>query len=137
MFIKSALAYGRKGNILQSESITSRLSREESSVMKTIAVSIALGALALTAVAPANAASAPSQTPISAGVDAAAVQDTDMSSHRRHWRRHHRFVRHYHPRYYRSYGYYPEPYYYRPAPVVSFGFGFGGPRFHRHHGHRW
>ncbi len=106
--------------------------------MKTIAVSLALGALALCGVPSAHAASSgQAKAPIAADA-AAAVQDTDMSSHRRHWRRyhrHHRFV-HY-PRYYRSYGYYPRSYYYRPAPVISFGFGFGGPRYHRHHWHRW
>lgn len=99
--------------------------------MRKFIVSLAFGALALCAVPPANAAPAQTQTPIAAESDAG-VQATDMSSHRRHWRRHHRIVRYY-PRYYHSYGYYPEPYYYRPAPVVTFGFGFGGP--HRHWPH--
>jgi hypothetical protein len=100
--------------------------------MKKVALYLALGTLALCAVPSANAADQ-TRTPVAADRDAT-VQATDMSSHRRHWRRH-RVVRAY-PRYYRSYGYYPRPYYYRPAPVVTFGFGFG-PRFHRHHWHRW
>jgi hypothetical protein len=70
------------------------------------------------------------------------VSDTDISSHRRHWRRY-GYVRpwrgaypyrysYYRPRpyYYRPYSYasYPPPYYYRPyrpAPIFSIGFGFG------------
>jgi hypothetical protein len=100
--------------------------------MKAIAVSLALGALALCGVPSAQASSSQTRAP-AVGEAGTIVQDTDMSSHRRHWRRYHRHV-HY-PRYYRSYGYYPQPYY-RPAPVVRFGFGFGGPRYHRHW-HHW
>ena len=102
--------------------------------MRKIAVSAALAALALCTVPAANAASVQPQKPITASVDdakASTEAGTDMSSHRRHWRRH-RHV-HYYPRYYRSYGYYPRPYYYNPAPVVSFGFG--GPRFYGGHRH--
>jgi Ni/Co efflux regulator RcnB len=102
------------------------------STMRKIAVTAALAALALWAVPAANAAPAQSQKPITTSADEHQA-GTDMSSHRRHWRRH-RHVRYY-PRYYRSYGYYPRPYYYNPAPVVSFGFGFGGPRFYGGHRH--
>jgi hypothetical protein len=94
---------------------------------------------------PANAASSNGAT--KATSDKQAVSDTDISSHRRHWRRYghygYRSYGYYRPRpyYYRpySYAYYPPPYYYRPyyrpAPVFSIGFGFGpsfgfGPRHH-------
>lgn len=102
--------------------------------MRTIAIAAAFGALALCAAPAANAASAPApeQKPITASGDLPQA-GTDMSSHRRHWRRH-RHVRYY-PRHYRSYGYYPRPYYYNPAPVVSFGFGLGGPRYYGGHRH--
>jgi len=121
--------------------------------MKTLALSLALGAAVLCGGSIANAAPAQkqAQAPIASHSDGAR-QATDMSS-RRHWRRHawHRWHRHhrwgyyggpsygYYPSYSRSYGYYREPYVYRPAPVVSFGFGFGGPRWggggwgHHHH----
>jgi len=64
----------------------------------------------------------------------------------RTWRRVHRwhrfprwgYYRPYRP-VYRSYAYYPQ--YYNPAPAVSFGIGFGGPRFGfggpRWHRHWW
>jgi hypothetical protein len=65
-----------------------------------------------------------------------AVEHTDVSSQRRHYRHNHYGYRrgyHYGPRYggyYRpyggGYGYYGRPYAYGPG--VSFGFG-GGPRF--------
>jgi hypothetical protein len=102
--------------------------------MNRLALTLAVGALALCGVPSAHAGSAARQAPVAADT-AATVQDTDMSSHRRHWRRHHHHHYGYYPRYHRSYAYYPRPYYYRPAPVVSFGFGFGGPR--RHHWHHW
>jgi hypothetical protein len=101
--------------------------------MKTIALSLAVGAAALLGSSAVNAAPAQKQTqaPIASHSDTA-VKDTDISSHRRHWRRwhghHHHwgYYRPYHRPYYRSYGYY------RPGPSVSFSFG-GGPRWHRHH----
>jgi len=116
--------------------------------MKTLALSLALGAAVLCGGSIANAAPAAkqAQAPVVSHSDSAR-QATDMSSRHR-WRRHawHRWHRHhrhwgYNPGYYRSsYGYYDDApaYYYRPAPVVSFGFGFGGPRFggwggHHHH----
>lgn len=102
--------------------------------MNKIALTLAVGALALCGVPAAQAASAQTQAPIVADANPT-VQNADMSSHRRRWHRH-RHVRIY-PRYYRSYGYYRDPYYYRPAPVLRFGFGVGGgPRFHGHRHHR-
>jgi hypothetical protein len=103
--------------------------------MTKLALSLAVGAAALLGASAVNAAPAQkqSQAPIASHSESA-VQDTDMSSHRRHWRRHH-YHRwgHYHRPYYRSYGYYQRPYYYNPGPAISFSFG-GGPRFgHRHH----
>jgi hypothetical protein len=102
--------------------------------MKKLALSLAVGAAALLGASAVSAAPAqkPGQAPIAAHSDTA-VQDTDMSSHRRHWRRWHRHHHHWghYPRYYRSYGYH-RPYYYNPGPSISFSFG-GGPRWHRHH----
>jgi hypothetical protein len=103
--------------------------------MQKFALSLAVGAAALLGASAVNAAPAQKQThaPIASHSDTA-VQDTDMSSHRRHWRRWHRHHHwgHYHRPYYRSYGYY-RPHYYNPGPSVSFSFG-GGPRYHhRHH----
>lgn len=106
--------------------------------MKTLALSIALGALALAGVPAAQAAPAQHKAAVVAADAATVVQDTDMSSHRRYWRRNYvrAYPRHYrnygYRPYYRSYGYYPQPYY-RSAPVVSFGFGFGGPRYGYRH----
>jgi Ni/Co efflux regulator RcnB len=113
--------------------------------MKKLALTLALGAAAVFGASAANAAPAQEQTqaPIASHADNA-KQATDMSSRHRHWRHHrvHRWHRHHHrhwgynPGYYRSsYGYYGAPAYYRPAPVVSFGFGFGGPRWGHHHRH--
>ena len=97
--------------------------------MNKLALSLAVGAAALLGASAVNAAPAQKQTqaPIASHSNSV-VQDTDMSSHRRHWRRWHRHHHwgHYRP-YYRSYGYYPRPHYY--------GFG-GGPRFHHRH-HYW
>jgi hypothetical protein len=92
-----------------------------------------LAALALASAAmmpiQANAAEAKS------GVTATkAVQSTEISAQRRHWRHRHYGYRHWVPRRYYGprYGYYrPYPYYgygypygyYRPGPFVSFGFG--------------
>lgn len=100
--------------------------------MKRLALSLAVGAAALLGASAVNAAPAQkqAQAPTASHSDST-VQATDMSSHRRHWRRHHhRHWGHYRP-YYRSYGYYQRPYY-NPGPAFSFSFG-GGPRFHRHH----
>ena len=105
--------------------------------MQKFALSLAVGAAALLGASAVNAAPAQkqAQAPIASHSDTA-VQDTDMSSHRRHWRRWHRHHHwgHYHRPYYRSYGYY-RPHYYNPGPSVSFSFG-GGPRFHHRH-HYW
>jgi len=122
--------------------------------MKTLALSLAVGAAALLGASTVNAAPAQkqAQAPI-ASHSGAAVNDTDMSS--RHWRRWHRpywgmhrwhrhphwaWRRWHHPHrwgyyrpFHRSYAYYPGPIY-RPAPVVSFGFGPGwGGGWHRRH----
>jgi hypothetical protein len=108
-----------------------------------IAVAAALAFAGSIASTPANAASNGAAKATSDKQPT--VSDTDISSHRRHWRSY-GYVRpwrgaypyaysYYRPRpyYYRpySYAYYPPPYYYRPyrpAPVFSIGFGFG-PRF--------
>ena len=101
--------------------------------MKTLALSLAIGAATFVSATAVSAAPAQTKTqaPIASHSDSA-VQGTDMSSHRRHWRRWHGHHWGYRP-YYRSYGYYPRPYY-NPGPAVSFSFG-GGPRWH--HGHHW
>ena len=111
--------------------------------MKTLALSLALGAAVLCGGSAANAAPAQNQAqaPVASHGDSA-TPATDMSSRHRGYHRWHRWHRHhrhwgYAPGYYRSsYGYYGAPAYYRPAPVVSFGFGFGGPRWGHHH-HHW
>jgi hypothetical protein len=124
--------------------------------MNRLTLSLAIGAAALLSASAVNAAPAQRQAQAPIASDAIA-KDTDMSSHRRHWRRwhghhhhwgHHRWRPHYWGHHhwapsYRSYGYYrparvvryyrPAPIYYpysyyRPAPVFSIGFGFG-PRF--------
>jgi hypothetical protein len=103
--------------------------------MKKLALSLAVGAAALLGASAVNAAPAQkqAQAPIASDTGTT-VQDTDMSSHRRHWRRHHhRHWGHYRP-YHRSYGYYQRPYY-NPGPAIGFSFG-GGPRFHHRH-HYW
>ena len=118
--------------------------------MKKLALALAVGAAAILGASGVNAAPVQKQTqsPAASHSDSAS-QAIDMSSRHRHWRhrhwghrhwhhRHHRwgYYRPYHRPYYRSYGYYPG--YYRPAPVVSFGFGFGGgPRWGHHHWRRW
>jgi hypothetical protein len=97
--------------------------------MKGIALSLVFGALAASGIPSANAASVQPQPPVAVGIGVAA-QPTDMSARRRYWRGP------VFPRYYRGYGYYPQPYYYWPAaPVVSFGYGFGAPRFYRSRAH--
>lgn len=113
--------------------------------MNKFALAIALGAATLLSGAAANAAgtTAKSDRVVSTGAAAGTHQATDFSSrHRRHWRHRHwhryGYYRPYYRPYYRSYGYYPRSYgyypgYYNPAPAVSFGFGFGGPRFHHRH----
>jgi hypothetical protein len=102
--------------------------------MKTLALSLAIGAATFVGATAVNAAPAQTQTqtPIASHSDSA-VQATDMSSHRRHWRRWHRHHHWGYRPYYRSYGYYQRPYY-NPGPAISFGFG-GGPRWH--HRHYW
>jgi hypothetical protein len=104
--------------------------------MKTLALSLAVGAATLLGASAVNAAPAQKQTQAPIASHDTSVNDTDMSSHRRHWRRWHRHHHHWghHPRYYRSYGYY-RPHYYNPGPGISFSFG-GGPRFHHRH-HYW
>ena len=89
--------------------------------MTKLALSLAVGAAALLGASAVNAAPAQkqAQAPIASHSDST-VQDTDMSSHRRHWRRHH-YHRwgHYHRPYYRSYGYYQRPYYYNPSASAA------------------
>src|SRR5687768_10125593 len=109
----------------------------------TIAFAAALAFAGAMASTPAAAASN-NKTNASNGLEANhAAAATDMSSHRRHWRRH-RIVRpwpHVYPYsygYYRpqpviypySYGYYrPRPHFYAPAPFPFFSIGFG-PRLY-------
>jgi hypothetical protein len=102
--------------------------------MQKFALSLAVGAAALLGASAVNAAPAQkqAQAPIASHSDTA-VKDTDMSS--RHWRHRHYHRWGHHRPYYRSYGYYPRPYYYNRGPSVSFSFG-GGPRFHHRH-HYW
>lgn len=104
--------------------------------MNKIVLSLALGAAACFAVPAAHAASAQDSKPVAAATEGT-VQATDMSSHRRKWRRHrhhHHHFGHYRP-YYRSHAYYPRPYYYRRSPGISFSFGVG-PRW-GHHPYGW
>ena len=108
--------------------------------MRKLALALAIGAASILGASAVSAAPVKKQTQAPAASHSdSAKQDTDMSSHRRHWRHRHWHHRHsYYRPYYRSYGYYPR--YYQPAPVISFGFG-GGPRYgwggHRRHFHHW
>jgi hypothetical protein len=109
------------------------------------AVAAALGLAGALASTPALAAPAGKAKAESGAQSPAAVSNTDMSAHRRHWRRH-RIIRpwphvypysysYYRPRphFYRPYFYNPYPvYYHRPyvrpyrwggGPVFSIGFG--------------
>jgi hypothetical protein len=111
--------------------------------MNKLALTFAIGAATLLGASAVNAAPAQKQTQAPAAHSDTATQATDMSSRHRRWhhrhhhhRWHHRHHRHWgYAPYPRSYGYYPS--YYRPAPVISFGFGgFGGGRHWGHHHHR-
>ena len=98
--------------------------------MRKLAIVFAVGAAALLGGSAAHAA----DNTVKAKAATDASQSTDFSSHRRHWRHRHWHHRHYshHPRFYRSYGYAPRPYYYGGGPAISFSFG-GGGWGHRHH----
>jgi hypothetical protein len=99
---------------------------------------IAALTLAGAAMMPMQASAAEANSHVATKFSAAtskAVEPTEMSAQRRHWRHRHYGYRHWDPRrhwgprygYYRPYPYYgyrAYPYrYYRPGPAVSFGFG--------------
>lgn len=106
--------------------------------MKKLALTFAIGAATLLGASAVNAAPAQKQTQAPIAHSDTATQATDMSSRHRRWHRHHHHRWH-HRHHHRHWGYHPYPRsygYYRPAPVITFGFG-GGPRWGHRHYHHW